>query len=219
MPNPPLRTILVFAGLVGYLGLAVWGEDGLRAAISHPPYIALAAVFLALTIVSLFTKGNISPGVREDRGDRWVLAAFSIGALLDGYVPAWSDRTGLLTIDGDVTRWIGVVIVAIGGIVRIWPVFVLGSRFSGLVAIQPGHELMTTGIYSVIRNPSYLGLLLTVLGWGLAFRSLLGVLVGLAFIPFLIVRMRDEERLLAEQFGAQYEAYRARTWRLIPGVY
>ena len=47
-----------------------------------------------------------------------------------------------------------------GGALRIWPVFVLGRRFSGLVAIQPGHTLVTTGIYSVIRNPSYLGLLI-----------------------------------------------------------
>ena len=52
------------------------------------------------------------------------------------------------------------MLFAVGGALRIWPVFVLGRRFSGLVAIQPGHTLVTTGIYSVIRNPSYLGLLI-----------------------------------------------------------
>jgi protein-S-isoprenylcysteine O-methyltransferase Ste14 len=219
MHSPPIRTILVFAGLAAYLGLAVWGEGGFVAAYAHPPLVALAAVFLALTIASLFSEGNISPGVREDRGNRWVLGVFSILALADGYVPALCDRLNVLTIDGDVVRWIGVVIVAFGGSLRLWPVFVLGSRFSGLVAIQPGHELVTTGIYATIRNPSYLGLLFTVLGWGLAFRSWVGVGIALSFIPFLIVRIAAEENLLAEQFGAQYEAYRARTWRLIPGVY
>ncbi len=72
MLGPPIRTILVFAGLAAYLGLAVWGEGGLTQALSHPPLVALAAVFLALTIVSLFTQGNISSGVREDRDNRWV---------------------------------------------------------------------------------------------------------------------------------------------------
>ena len=47
---------------------------------------------------------------------------------------------------------------------RIWPIFVLGRRFSGLVAIQPGHELVTDGIYGVIRHPSYLGLIVMTLG-------------------------------------------------------
>ena len=48
-----------------------------------------------------------------------------------------------------------------GGALRLWPVFVLGHRFSGLVAIQRGHTLVTTGVYSVIRHPSYLGLLVS----------------------------------------------------------
>lgn len=95
----------------------------------------------------------------------------------------------------------------------------LGSRFSGLVAIQPGHTLVTTGIYRVIRHPSYLGLLVNALRWGLAFRSGIGVLVVALLIPPLLARIRSEERLLRAQFGAGYDAYRARTSRLIPGIY
>jgi protein-S-isoprenylcysteine O-methyltransferase Ste14 len=38
-------------------------------------------------------------------------------------------------------------------------------------------------------------------------------------VPIILGRIRAEERLLASQFGAEYEAYRARTSRLIPGVY
>src|SRR5947209_12991788 len=39
------------------------------------------------------------------------------------------------------------------------PVFVLGRRFSGLVAIRPSHELVTGGVYGVIGHRSYLGLI------------------------------------------------------------
>jgi len=142
-----------------------------------------------------------------------------IVGLIDAYVPAWCDRNGFWTIDGETTRWVGVVLIALGGTLRILPVFILGDRFSGLVAIQPGHQLKTDGLYSVIRHPSYLGLLITMLGWGLAFRSWIGVLMGLLFIPIIVARIVSEERLLQSQFGAAYDAYRARTWRLIPRVY
>jgi protein-S-isoprenylcysteine O-methyltransferase Ste14 len=47
----------------------------------------------------------------------------------------------------------------------------LVGHCGGLVAIQPGHKLLTSGVYGVIRHPSYLGLLVNSLGWALAFRS------------------------------------------------
>jgi hypothetical protein len=90
------------------------------------------------------------------------------------YVPAYTDRIGLWTLDGEAVRWDGVVLGAIGGTLRILPLFVLGQRFSGLVAIQKQHRLVTTGIYAMIRHPSYLGLLMTVAGWALVFRSGVG---------------------------------------------
>ena len=62
----------------------------------------------------------------------------------------------------------------------------LGHRFSGLVAIQPGHKLLTSGVYGVIRHPSYLGLLVNSLGWALAFRSGVGVLLTVLLIPPLL---------------------------------
>jgi len=96
---------------------------------------------------------------------------------------------------------------------------VLGRRFSGLVAIQPGHRLVTSGVYGIIRHPSYLGLLVNSLGWALAFRSGVGILLTALLIPPLLARIHAEERLLRTQFGEEYDAYRARTSRLIPGLY
>ena len=217
MPIP--RTLLILLGTAAYLGLAVLGWDGFRAFFSHPALIALTIVLFALAGVSLFAGGNLSPGVREDRANRWVLLPFVVIGLLDGFLPAWTDRNDLWTLDGDTIRWLGVILFAVGGVLRLWPVFVLGHRFSGLVAIQEGHTLVTTGIYSVIRHPSYLGLLINSLGWGLAFRAGIGVLLTALLLPPLIARIRSEEALLRSQFGAEYDAYCARTSRLVPGVF
>jgi protein-S-isoprenylcysteine O-methyltransferase Ste14 len=113
----------------------------------------------------------------------------------------------------------GFLLYVFGGVLRLAPVFVLGRRFSGLVAIQPDHRLVTEGLYRVIRHPSYLGLLITVLGWALAFRSGVGVVIAVLMLIVLIGRIEAEERLLGETFGAEYEAYRAHTWRLAPYLY
>jgi len=185
---------------------------------AHPALTVLAIALLVLSGAALFSGGNLSPGEREDRANRWVIAAFGLIGLLAAYLPAYTDRKGFWTLDGDTIRWFGVVLFAAGGALQIWPVFVLGRRFSGLVAIQPGHTLVTSGVYGVIRHPSYLGLLVSSLGWALAFRSGVGVLLTALLIPPLIARIRAEETLLRTQFGGEYEAYCSRTSRLIPGL-
>ncbi len=216
---PRARIVALIVGLTAFLGLAIAGLGGFAVFFSHLPLIALAIVLAGLGVAAFFAGGNLSSGEREDRSNRWVIPVFSVLSLFLAYLPAYTDRMDLWTIDGETTRWIGVALFAIGGALRLWPVFVLGDRFSGLVAIQPGHKLVTTGVFSVIRHPSYLGLLVSALGWGLAFRSGAGVLVALLLVPPLVARMNAEERLLQTQFGAEYDAYRARTSRLIPGVY
>ncbi|HUI20629.1 MAG TPA: isoprenylcysteine carboxylmethyltransferase family protein [Methylocella sp.] len=204
---------------LAYLGLAILGWGGFAAFFSHPALIAVTIVLALLSGAALFTRANLSPGKREDRGNRWVFAAFAVIGLLAAFLPAYTDRIGFWTLDGDTVRWLGVFLFAAGGVLRMWPVFVLGHRFSGLVAIQPGHTLVTGGIYSVIRHPSYLGLLINALGWALAFRSGVGLLLTALTIPPLIARIRAEEALLRTEFGAEYDAYRAHTSRLIPGLY
>jgi protein-S-isoprenylcysteine O-methyltransferase Ste14 len=219
MTPTPTLVLVSIVGTLAYLGLAVLGWGGFAAFFSHPALIAVTVICFVLSGAALFSSGNLSTGEREDRGNRWVIAAFGLIGLLMGFLPAYTDRHDFWTFDGDTVRWLGVVLFAAGGALRIWPVFVLGRRFSGLVAIQPGHTLVTNGVYRVIRHPSYLGLLVNSLGWALAFRSGIGVLLtALAVVP-LIARIRAEERLLRSQFGGEYDAYCGRTWRLIPGLF
>ncbi|HEV2399559.1 MAG TPA: isoprenylcysteine carboxylmethyltransferase family protein [Candidatus Sulfotelmatobacter sp.] len=205
--------------IVIQFGLAIAGWGGWHAFFAHPALRAVAWVTVGLAALAIPSGGGISAGEKEDRSNRWVLAAISVIALMMAYFSAYTDRVGFWTLDGDRLRWIGVVLCAAGGVLRIVPVYVLRNRFSGLVAIQAGHRLETQGVYSTIRNPSYLGLLISSLGWVLAFRSVVGVILTAALLVPLVARIRAEERLLRQHFGAEYEAYCARTWRLLPGIY
>ena len=130
--------LFTIVSTLAYLALAILGYGGFAAFFSHPARVALAVVLAALAGAALFSGGNISAGEREDRANRWVLAAFGVIGALSAYLPAYTERKEFLTLDGDAVRWLGVMLFAAGGVLRLWPVFVLGRRFSGLVAIQSG---------------------------------------------------------------------------------
>ena len=218
MPRPSLALFTALS-VAAYLGLAIAGAGGAARFFSYPPLIAVTVVTIALGAAALFGEAHVGAGVKEDRSNRWVIAALTALGLIDAYLPAYTDRIDFLTFGGDAVRWLGFLLYTAGGVLRIAPIFVLGRRFSGLVAIQPGHRLVTTGLYGIIRHPSYLGLFVLALGWGLAFRSGVGVAIAVMMLVVVLARIEAEERLLSETFGPEYDAYRARTWRLVPYVY
>ena len=219
-PLPKWSMILVTAAsLTLYLGLAVWGWGGWTAFMANPARASSVVAMVVVSVAAMFTSGNISSGRREDTKNRWIFVPFLVLGFILAWLPAYTDRRDIWTIDGDAVRYLGLVLFVVGSVLRVGAVFVLGNRFSGLVAIQEGHELVTSGLYRVIRHPSYLGLLLFLLGWALVFRSVIGVLVSLLILPPLIARMNSEEALLESEFGERYSEYRRRTWRLVPFVY
>ena len=89
------------------------GLGWFRPFFSHPALIALVAVLFVLSILSFFAGGNLNAGVREDRGNRWVIPVFGVIGFLNAYLPAYTDRKELWTIDGDAIRWLGVALFAI----------------------------------------------------------------------------------------------------------
>jgi len=218
---PAHGKVIALGGIVAIVqfGIAILAFGGWASFFRHRSLLVLVIVTIIMMAVASFSSGNLSSGQQEDRSNRWVLGAFTLIALLSAIVPPFTDRIGLWTIDGETTRWIGIVVYTLGAALRLWPTFVLGNRFSGLVAIQPGHTLETHRIYALVRNPSYLGMLTNMLGWGLVFRGWSGVLIAASLLIPLLARIRAEERLLRAHFGKDYEDYCAHTWRLFPGIY
>jgi len=95
----------------------------------------------------------------------------------------------------------------------------LWKNYSGTVVIREGHQLVTHGVYHFTRNPLYLGVIVALLGLPMFASSLEGVLTIAALIPIFLIRIRLEERLLAEEFKDQFEDYKSATKRLIPFIF
>ncbi len=117
-------------------------------------------------------------------------------------------------------RSVGLVIVWLGLALRVWAIRTLGAAFRTTVEVDHGQQVVTQGPYRWVRHPSYTGLLLITVGFGVAFASWL-FLVLCAVLPSLAIvrRIKVEEPELARVLGEPYRSYSARTKRLVPGVW
>lgn len=96
----------------------------------------------------------------------------------------------------------------------------LGTNWSITLETRENHQLVTEGVYRRVRHPMYLALLLYSLGQALAIPNwVAGPSYGVAFVLLFALRVGVEERMMLEEFGEDYEAYMARTQRLVPGVW
>jgi protein-S-isoprenylcysteine O-methyltransferase Ste14 len=96
----------------------------------------------------------------------------------------------------------------------------LGTNWSITLEVRKKHELVTRGVYRRIRHPMYAALLLYSFGQALALPNwIAGPSYAEVMLLLFALRIGPEERMMLETFGADYEAYRSRTERLIPGVW
>ena len=90
---------------------------------------------------------------------------------------------------------------------------------SATVQVVAGQKVVTTGPYAIVRHPMYASAPLYLAGMPLALGSWWGFVALAAFVPVLIWRLADEERLLARDLPG-YTEYQSRVrYRLIPFVW
>ena len=96
----------------------------------------------------------------------------------------------------------------------------LGTNWSITLEVRENHQLVTQGIYRRLRHPMYSALLLYSLGQTLVVPNwVAGPSYGVAMALLFALRVGAEERMMLEEFGKDYQAYMARTKRLIPGLW
>src|SRR2546426_8716914 len=195
-------------GTLPFLALVIWGWGNLTTFFAHPARVGLI-IFTLTGAIAFGFSGSSSFGIGkpEDPSSRWIFIPLIVIAIAFAWLPPHLDRLDRWSIDGDTVRYLGLIITAIGGFVRVATVFELGHRFSIFIAVQSDHRLKTDGFYRFVRHPSYLGALVAMAGWALVFRSIIGLLLAAAMFVPLIARIRAEEDFFVRGFCEQYRAF------------
>lgn len=148
-----------------------------------------------------------------------------------GLLASALDPTGMAAGNGTVIKveslsginlallYVGLGMVLLGMAIRFVAIATLKKNFSGRLRIRNDHTLIKNGIYHWVRHPAYLGAILLFLGIPVMASSILGFLVMFLLVPYLLHRIKLEERMLIGRFGAEYEEYKEHSKRLIPFLY
>ena len=217
-------TMLIGDAIFVGLPLVAWGVGDLHGFFGNPARLAYVVLALALNAYAAIRI----PEVGKPRGEatklvrrqRLAVLALQVIPLALVIVAPFGDRRGIAVLgEWPLLRYLGVTLYALGFLLMHWAEAHLGRLFSVQVAIQPGHRLVTDGPYRWVRHPRYLGIFAFATGISLVFRSWLALVLVAAITLVLLWRIHDEEALMREAFGADWDAYAARSWSLVPLVF
>jgi protein-S-isoprenylcysteine O-methyltransferase Ste14 len=113
---------------------------------------------------------------------------------------------------------IALLLVASGSAFAIWARLTIGRNWSSTVTLKQDHELIRRGPYSIVRHPIYTGLLSMSVGTMVLTGLVESVGVVAVGIVYVVIKVRDEERLMSETFPAQYPEYRRTVKSIIPFI-
>jgi len=144
----------------------------------------------------------------------FVIATTVVATLTPRVFPAAAIRPGAVAFAA------GMVVLLAGLVLRGWSFKALGQYFTHTVMVSSDQQVIASGPYRVLRHPSYTGIILAVIGVGLAsanWADLVGLL--LVTLTALLWRIRIEEAALMTTLGDRYRAYAAQHKRLVPLVW
>ena len=192
----------------------------------HSALVALIGVCFLIFVVA-WVSGAVYFGLKSEAGPHgWVrelprtlprrilliagvYALFTLlGHSRDFWRPFQYWQSGLALLGG---------LLAVGSTaLLLWARWVLGTMWASVPMVQEHHELRTDGPYGLVRHPIYTGLLGLIIGSMLACGFGVWIIYLVIAVPWLLRRVRVEDDLMARQFGAAYDAYRARVPALVP---
>jgi protein-S-isoprenylcysteine O-methyltransferase Ste14 len=185
-------------------------------------YAVLACWFLFVATF-LFRKKLPKTAERKRASvSRWGIALQGLS-----FAPVWSIHRQYFTPLAPMAKWFEIVlaIVTVGtAAASVWiclaAVRALGKQWAIVARVVEGHKLVTEGPYRRVRNPIYLGTFGMLLATGFAVSR--WWIIPVAAAVFLIgntIRVRSEEKLLRESFGAEFEVYAQRVPAMFPRLF
>jgi protein-S-isoprenylcysteine O-methyltransferase len=177
------------------------------------------AFFLVWMLVDSLLVFRHKTDAAESR-DRFSLKLLMIGSMLALWVSIGLAFSTIAAMHSVALQATGLVVMGIGILVRTTAIAQLGRFHTPNVAIRADHRLKVTGLYRLVRHPSYLGALIAYFGFGLALGNWLSVVVIMGITPCLyLYRIHEEDAAMLAAFGDEYRAYCVRTKRLVPWLY
>jgi protein-S-isoprenylcysteine O-methyltransferase Ste14 len=120
----------------------------------------------------------------------------------------------------DWARWVGIIGFGFGLILFWWVHKTLGKNWSPILEIRKNHKLITNGPYKYIRHPMYTQIWIWVIcQWLILSNWVVGLVGILTWTILYVIRIPEEEKMMVEEFGQEYEDYMRKTKKIIPWVY
>lgn len=174
--------------------------------------------FLSEVILNRIKRSVPSDQKNEDRNSLatiWItiFMIIPLSIFIAIYFPAHIFRNSLY-------EYAGLIVIMLGIIVRFLAIKSLGKFFTVDVTILENHQLKKTGIYKIVRHPSYAGSILSFIGFGLSLDNWISLCaITVAIFTVFSRRIKIEENVLLKRFGKEYADYMKKTYRLIPWIY
>lgn len=169
--------------------------------------------------IAVATRTRRGGGEVSDRGSMFVLWITIFGSITAAQFARHLSGFAILG-HSHMLRVAAIAIFAAGFAIRWAAIVSLGKAFSANVAIRDTQALYRSGLYGVVRHPSYTGMLIIFAAIGLETNNWISAAIVILFpAAALLYRIRVEEAALLRGFGGQYASYCLSTKRLIPGIY
>ena len=183
--------------------------------------IAAMALWLAAEAYLILRDRTRGKGKREiDRRTRNFNTIATVVALASAPIANWVPVLRFDVPGATVVFWLGIVVMFLGLFLRHWSIIVLGRYFRTTIELEKGQKVIQKGPYKYVRHPSYAGIVLFFVGYGLLSKNWLSLFAAVCLPTVsLVYRIRIEEVALAEGLGAEYAAYQGKTKKLIPGIW
>lgn len=175
-------------------------------------------IHLALNLPDAFQRRLRSGPLAETRlAQRLINIGILASVVAVAVLSALDQRFGWSSVPTAVVV-VGDVLVAVGiGVAYV--VIVQNNYAAATITVEEGQEVVSTGLYGVIRHPMYVGALTMTVGTPLALGSYWGLLVVVPAALVFAARIVDEEKALREDLEGYEEYTESVRYRLVPGVW
>ncbi|MFO0703508.1 MAG: isoprenylcysteine carboxylmethyltransferase family protein [Patescibacteria group bacterium] len=181
--------------------------------------VAICTLSLTIFIIENFITAKKDKSIRKQK--KSIVETFSMSCFFVLIYLLYRFHIGAFNIEDYYYQLsiLGVTFVIFGTTINIWGRMSLGLNWGNQVRIYDTHNLVEDGPYKYVRHPLYASLILICYGIALVYTNYLIFLANtIIFIPAMIYRAKQEEKLLVETFG-EYKEYMSRVGMLFPNMF